>query len=194
MEWGNNVDENHSLNIDWSESFYYPFLCSVLDEPLIPIDSQPTSEPSLDVEGLTEKFQTFLTRAASCRPLFPSSTFGGPPTPSQSSIQSGRPFVGSSIRQVILLEDLPNILHPPTQQAFHEALKAVTDSPVPSVAPIVIIVSDAGLRGEAGQEEGTGQWKGKGKDTVDIRSVLPPGMLLSPYVTQIRCVWPCHPT
>lgn len=87
-----------------------------------------------------------------------------------------------------MLEDLPNILHIPTQEAFHAALKAVIDSPLPSVTPIVVIVSDAGLRGESGQEDGNSTWNRKGKEAIDIRSVLPPGMLTSPYVTQIRSV------
>jgi len=53
---------------------------------------------------------------------------------------------------------------------------------------VVIIVSDTGVRGEVGDERmaaGGGKW---GKDVVDIRSVLPAGLLGSAYVTQIRYV------
>jgi cell cycle checkpoint protein len=55
---------------------------------------------------------------------------------------------------------------------------------------VVIIVSDAGVRGEAGDERmaasgGGGRW---GKDVVDIRSVLGGGLLGSACVTQIGYV------
>jgi hypothetical protein len=54
--------------------------------------------------------------------------------------------------------------------------------------PVVIIVSDAGVRGEAGDERiAAGGW-GRGKDVVDIRSVLPGELLGSAYVTQIGYV------
>lgn len=63
------------------------------------------------------------------------------------------------------------------------------DSTLLGVAPVVIIVSDAGVRGEVADERmsaggggGGGAW---GKDVVDIRSVLPSGLLHSSYVTQI---------
>ncbi|TCD62712.1 Cell cycle checkpoint protein rad17 [Steccherinum ochraceum] len=148
-EWKNGMDDGPSQDID-SDSF----------------DGH---------EGLSEKFQAFVTRAASCRPIFT-------PTP------SAGPSRLSTKRQVILLEDLPNILHAPTQQAFHAALQTVADSPEPPIAPIVIIVSDAGLRGEAGHEDSgtSAPWRPKGKDAVDVRTVLPPSLLVSPYVTQLR--------
>ena len=55
----------------------------------------------------------------------------------------------------------------------------------------MIIVSDAGVRGEVGDDEriaggGGGRW---GKEVVDIRSVLPAGLLGSAYVTQIGYVY-----
>ena len=128
---------------------------------------------------MTDRFQAFVTRAASCRPIFAA----GPsePGPSQTAGQ----------KQVILLEDLPNILHLPTQEAFHTALEAIVNSASPPVAPLVIILSDAGLRGEASQDDwgsNTG-WRSKGKDAVDVRTVLPSSLLVSPYVTQIRFVY-----
>jgi cell cycle checkpoint protein len=56
--------------------------------------------------------------------------------------------------------------------------------------PVVIIVSDAGVRGEVEDERiaAGGGYGGRGKDVVDIRSVLPAGMLGSAYVTQIAYV------
>ena len=73
------------------------------------------------------------------------------------------------------------------------SLQSLVDSDLPGTAPIVIIVSDAGVRGDAMDERmsaggsggGTGSW---GKDVIDIRSVLPSGLLHSVYVTEIACV------
>lgn len=132
------------------------------------------------------KFQAFLTRASSCQSLFSSTSTTAASQSSSSSASSSLP------RKVILLEDLPNILHPKTQDQFHASLQSLVDSDLPGAAPVVIIVSDAGIRGEATDERmsaggsggGTGSW-GKDSDVIDIRSVLPGELLHSPYVTQI---------
>ena len=90
--------------------------------------------------------------------------------------------------RIVLLEDLPNILHGPTQEAFHSALRRLAESPVVPASPVVIIISDAGTRGEDGEDAVGGSlstWKGKGRDILDVRTVLPSSVLLSPYVTQI---------
>ncbi|KAI0794827.1 Rad17 cell cycle checkpoint protein-domain-containing protein [Abortiporus biennis] len=136
----------------------------------------------MDTESLNEKFSSFLTRAATCRPIF-----GIKPhqTSTKQSVTQG-----NTKRQIILLEDLPNILHPSTQTAFHSSLNTVAKHPQ-VVTPVVIIVSDAGLRGEIHEDEmgvggstGSG-WKGKGREAIDVRTVLPSELLVSPYVTQI---------
>jgi len=163
---------------------------------------------SMDQEALFTKFQAFLTRASSCRSIFSPSLAAQQPTPSSSLSQSqstptkppkpplsANPNPPTHKRHIILLEDLPNILHPHTQSQFHAALQALVDSPVvadTSLVPVVIIVSDAGVRGEVVDErlmsDGTagGRW---GKEVVDIRSVLPAGLLGSAYVTQIGYVY-----
>ncbi|OBZ77252.1 Cell cycle checkpoint protein RAD17 [Grifola frondosa] len=147
----------------------------------------------VEFEGLSEKFQTFLTRASNCRSIFSgAATHTTTFSPSQSQ---SRPSQSSSMftpspspinakRQIILLEDLPNILHASTQAAFHAALEAFVASPDPGVAPLVIIVSDAGLRGE-NTDDDVDAWRGRKKEAVDVRNVLPPSLLNSPYVTQI---------
>jgi cell cycle checkpoint protein len=58
---------------------------------------------------------------------------------------------------VILLKDLPNILHPQVAASFHSTLQSFLAREAVGV-PIVIVVSDAGVRGEDTGEEG---WKGK---------------------------------
>ncbi|KAG2004670.1 hypothetical protein CC2G_003205 [Coprinopsis cinerea AmutBmut pab1-1] len=128
-----------------------------------------------DSETLFTKFETFFNRAARCQGL----AFSGPSSSSSSS---------KAKRQLVLLEDLPNILHPKTQSQFHDCLKSLVESPVsdPPV-PVVIIISDTGLRGEARDERIAGGF-GWGKDkeqVVDVRSVLPRDLLHGPYVTQI---------
>ena len=62
------------------------------------------------------------------------------------------------------------------------------DSHAAAGVPVVIIVSDAGVRGEVGDERITAGGWGRGKDVVDIRSVLPRELLGSAYVTQIGYV------
>ncbi|EAU86703.2 hypothetical protein CC1G_06464 [Coprinopsis cinerea okayama7 len=112
-----------------------------------------------DSETLFTKFETFFNRAARCQGL----AFSGPSSSSSSS---------KAKRQLVLLEDLPNILHPKTQSQFHDCLKSLVESPVsdPPV-PVVIIISDTGLRGEARDERIAGGF-GWGKDkeqVVDVR-------------------------
>jgi cell cycle checkpoint protein len=153
----------------------------------------------MDREDLFQKFQAFLTRASTCQSIFSTSdatsrtshsSLHTPPSthcPSQDQSTTVRVTIPPSRKHIILLEDLPNILHSKTQDSFHSSLQALVDSPNPSIAPIVIIVSDSGVRGEASDEK-LAQGGGWGKDVVDIRSVLSPALLASPYVTQIGCV------
>ncbi|GBE84471.1 P-loop containing nucleoside triphosphate hydrolase protein [Sparassis crispa] len=131
----------------------------------------------MEYEGLSDKFRTFLERASSCNSIFPSTTTK--PSSSRPSQAATGPR-----RQIILLEDLPNIAHASTQAAFHAALEAFAGVPEPGVAPLVLIVSDAGLRGEDGEDVG-GAWRARGREALDIRSVLPPALLNSSCVTQI---------
>ena len=84
----------------------------------------------------------------------------------------------------MLLEDLPNVLHQPTQEAFHAALESFVNSPANT--PLVIIISDASVRAETRDERllaGGSGWASR--DTVDIRTVLPPSLLNNPLVRQI---------
>ncbi|KIJ61820.1 hypothetical protein HYDPIDRAFT_158739 [Hydnomerulius pinastri MD-312] len=137
-------------------------------------------EPRRDIEALFDKFQAFLTRAMTCN-----SIFGNTAAPSQSAHTSS-----PSKRQLILLEDLPNLLHLPTQARFQAALQSLC---IPSFStpgpPIVIIVSDSGLRAEQPDDDtwdgGSAGRRWAKKEVLDIRNVLGPELLKSPYVTSI---------
>jgi len=101
----------------------------------------------------------------------------------------GQPSTNSSVHRIILLEDLPNILHHETQSRFHQALASLVNSP-PSdcLVPVVIIISDAGTRGEdLDQRLMDGHGFGTDKSQViDVRTVVPKELLRSVFVTEIR--------
>lgn len=92
----------------------------------------------------------------------------------------------SPTRQIILLEDLPNILHAGTADAFHAALQDYINSP--SSVPIVLVISDAGTRGEDPEDDAMGgrTWGRWRKQTIDVRSVIPHTILNSPYFREIQ--------
>ncbi|KAF8842403.1 hypothetical protein BDN67DRAFT_899264 [Paxillus ammoniavirescens] len=151
-------------------------------------------EPRVETEALFDKFQAFLTRAMTCNSIFGTNCNAfrlphfGSPSPSQSypNTNAQSPIK----RQLILLEDLPNLLHQPTQVRFQAALHSMCIPAANSSAtpgpPIVIIVSDSGIRAEKADDE---TWDGGGrrwaKEVLDIRSVLGPELLTSPYVMRI---------
>ena len=70
------------------------------------------------------------------------------------------------------------------QAAFHAALSSFAAHP--AGAPLVLVLSDAGLRGE--DAEGGGGGCARAREAVDVRSALPLDLLHSPYVTEIACV------
>lgn len=145
-------------------------------------------------ETLFDKFQAFLTRAMTCNSIFGHHNITQTQRPSSGSYSQTQSYTQrSSKRQLILLEDLPNLLHQPTQARFQAALRSLciptsnlSEHPGP---PIVIIVSDSGLRAEQPDDD---TWDGGGnerrwekKEVLDIRNVLGPELLTSPYVTRI---------
>ncbi|KAH8109931.1 P-loop containing nucleoside triphosphate hydrolase protein [Phellopilus nigrolimitatus] len=150
------------------------------------------TEENYERETLNQKFETFLTRAASCRTLSGASSRPAmlsapsqtrfPTSTASSSISSS----SQTRRQVILLEDLPNILHQPTQAVVHAALESFVATPAST--PMIIIISDASTRGDVRDERlshGGGSYL-TARETVDIRTVLPPNFIGGPFVRQIE--------
>ena len=91
----------------------------------------------------------------------------------------------SARRKIVFLEDLPNILHPSVRSRFHDALRAHVERAW-DVAPLVLVVSDAGLCAE-GDSNG-----GRGRDLViDVRTVVPPGLSSGSHFSEIRSVRLC---
>lgn len=165
VEWQNTVDDRFAGDgEDYGQSFSrYSFFPSLKFAAV------------LDYESLVSKFQSFLNRASSCRALSLSST--------SRSAQDTK----SQQRQIILLEDLPNILHHDTAMTFHAALEDFVSQD--NRIPLVCIISDSGLRGEdhesglSTRQPGRGRWD---KQVVDVRSVIPPSVLSSVYFREIR--------
>ena len=158
--------------------------------PTCPIDdslSLPRTSTEFDLEldqnyeALFTKFEAFLTRASTCQNIFPNTDISQP--------SESKTTKSSTRRHIILLEDLPNILHAGTQAQFHEALNSlVTSAPANPAVPLVIIISDAGMRGEASDERiSTGSERNK-IQVVDVRTVLSKDLLIGPYVTEIGCL------
>ena len=60
-----------------------------------------------------------------------------------------------------------------------------------ALAPLVLIVSDAGVRGETGDDASThvAPWKANVKEAVDLRAVIPSSLYGSAFVTNIRYVF-----
>ncbi|KAI6129591.1 Rad17 cell cycle checkpoint protein-domain-containing protein [Pisolithus croceorrhizus] len=167
-------------------------------EDLNDYDYGSSSRPG--TEAIFDKFQSFLTRAMSCSSIFnadeptasqlPVSLQASRSTATQSSYSENHPGCPQK-RQVVLLEDLPNLLHAPTQARFKAVLESlcITSSSSTPSPPVVIVISDAGLRAEQPDDE---SWDGGGSgrrwgrsEILDIRSVLGPELLASPYVTRI---------
>jgi cell cycle checkpoint protein len=183
LEWKNPIDDNFSRN-DYTGQSHTLQLSSWHNKSHTD-DSASSTRDSLEYEGLSEKFQSFLLRASRCQNILTMESSSRAHV-AESSHSSKSTSTTTSRRQIILLEDLPNILHPRTRDKFHSALEMIVNSPDPNPAPIVIIVSDAGLRGEASDEKRSEGFSGSwGSEVVDIRTVLPRSLLNSMYLTKI---------
>lgn len=119
------------------------------------------------------KFEEFISRASACKNV----------------LLTQKLNKSTTKRRIVLLEELPNILHAGTRAQFHETLQNLVnmDASHTDPVPIVIIVSDSGMRGEASDERmSNGHWGRDNDGVVDIRTVLSKELLHSAYVTQIR--------
>ncbi|KAG7092916.1 hypothetical protein E1B28_009221 [Marasmius oreades] len=154
--------------LEWKNAMNDPLDGNGFDSDSIVASSPRLTTSDYDYESSYTKFEAFLTRAASCKNVFSSSA-------------------PSTKRRIILLEDLPNLGHLDTRAKFHNALKAIVETLNPNPVPIVIIVSDSGIRGEAGDERlASGMWKKDQDGALDVYSVLSKELLNGQFVTQLR--------
>ncbi|KAJ3772800.1 Rad17 cell cycle checkpoint protein-domain-containing protein [Lentinula raphanica] len=149
-----------------------------------------SSDPWVSDETSFTKFRLFLERASRCQNVFRTTSTLTTSTPSASSSSSPSSNSNSNLvpqRRIILLEDLPNILHASIRSQFHEAIRSLVENADPDPVPIIIIISDSGMRGEAGDERlASGAWGRDQDGAVDIRNVLPKDVLHGPYVREIK--------
>ncbi len=93
-------------------------------------------------------------------------------------------FTFTRRRKLVLVEDLPNILHPAVRSRFHEALRVHLER-ASDVAPLVLVISDAGVSVEGASNSG------RGRDVaIDVRTVVPPELSSTSLFTEIRFVDP----
>ncbi|KAG8780101.1 Cell cycle checkpoint protein rad17 [Ceratobasidium sp. 428] len=134
-----------------------------------------------DYESAMTKLVAFLDRAGSYSSLTLSNTI---PQPSSSTSTSDTTAIKK--QKILLLEDLPSLSHPRVKSTFHAALvrlaETFSSSPHQTSPPLVIIISDAGLRAD----ESGPSYSYEKTDVLDVRSVLPPALQSSHYVTQVK--------
>ncbi|KAF8811191.1 hypothetical protein BYT27DRAFT_7221588 [Phlegmacium glaucopus] len=149
MEWRNAVGEASSTIYDESASL-----------PSTSTGFHP--EFDQNYEGIFSRFEAFLTRASTCQNIFTN-------VDTQLS-QSTTTTKSTPRRHIILLEDLPNILHARTQAQFHKALNSLGTCQPSSEA------TDERIAGGSGWNK---------MQIVDVRTVLSKDLLGGPYVTEI---------
>jgi len=88
----------------------------------------------------------------------------------------------STRQKLVLVEDLPNILHPTVRSRFHDALRAHIERGR-DIAPLVFVISDAGVSAEGSSTSGRGR-----ELVIDARTVVPPGLSSTSLFTEIRFV------
>ncbi|KAH7100697.1 P-loop containing nucleoside triphosphate hydrolase protein [Auriculariales sp. MPI-PUGE-AT-0066] len=130
--------------------------------------SEDTQAESYDAdrESLSRKFSNFLARAASYSTVVGTSSL-------------------VTRQRIVVLEDLPNVLHPIVLSHFQAALLSFVEQPHDQSCPLVIIVSDAGVRGELRDEHGFGGSGAHETSTVSIRTLLPMQLQQSQFVAQV---------
>lgn len=119
-----------------------------------------------DSESLTNRFTSFLARHA-----YPSLSFASAPS-------SSRP------KKLLLLDDLPNLSHSPTRAAFQQALLEFVGGWTGTGAPLVVVLSETGDSGRAGES-----WKERrGEGDWDLRGLLGREVLDGPSTRVIEFV------
>ncbi|GAA5979469.1 hypothetical protein JCM5350_003916 [Sporobolomyces pararoseus] len=158
-------------------------------------DSQVLNANDDYSESMIQKFNSFLTRAG----MVPSLEFTNPDSSDEEGAQQS-PVASTSSnlkaedtptrrRRLILLEDLPNISHFQTKQAFRSSLLQYLTSPRVN-CPLVLIVSEALTRPGIDSLENSGGGGGggfinRGDENVDSRSVCGLQILQHPACREI---------
>ncbi|KAK7062650.1 RFC checkpoint protein Rad17 [Paramarasmius palmivorus] len=151
--------------VEWRNSMNEESL-GVIDQAFSTLSSQREYDNSFS------KFEMFLHRATNCHTVF---TQGSSSSQSQNTHESRG-------RRVIFLEDLPNVGHLTIRTRFHAALQAVVSSSHGDFVPIILVVSDPGIRGEAEDERlSSGIWRRDNDGAIDAQSVLPKDVLNGPF-------------
>ena len=95
-------------------------------------------------------------------------------TTTQALPVQSKPSFSPSSRRVILLEDLPNISHPPTRSSFNMALDAFLHQSGNQNIPLILIVSENIPRLDEWGAEGSGNnYKDRIDATLTVRSLIP---------------------
>lgn len=129
---------------------------------------------STDRISLSRKFENFLARGSEYSALsFPSTSAAAAST--------------SSARRLLLIDDIPNIQNSSTREAFHEALTQFVETLSETSCPIVIIVSEAGLRVDSSNND-TNSWYSRQQEAITFKTVLPKALQGSPAVANIASV------
>ncbi|EIW78507.1 hypothetical protein CONPUDRAFT_167507 [Coniophora puteana RWD-64-598 SS2] len=188
VEWRNGANERpwtaNSMNIDGD----------------VDADDLPAL---VDTESTMDKFEAFLLRASACSNIFSAAPSSSTPAVSSASTSTSAAPLASvastssrpARRTLILLEDLPNVLHAPTQARLRTALAAFAspssnnNTPGP---PLALVISDSGAgtgAGDTAEWDTTGgryaAWSRGRREVVDVRSVLGPEVLGMPGVMQV---------
>lgn len=142
------------------------------------------------------KLVSFLDRAGS----YTSLSLSNAATSSNSKSDSAQ-STPKRKHKILVLEDFPSLSHPRVRSTLHTTLVRFAESSPPLVSslgpssstsptqahpPLVIILSDAGLRADDSTS-----YSNSREDVLDVRSVLPTALLNSVYVTQIKYVIFC---
>ena len=174
--------------------------------------SQPTDQGGFsDTTGLTEKFAEFLLYATNSRPLAlgqdsSSSAGAGPSQPNGHRAKAVRFDVAESSssstqikqRKVIVVDEVPNMSHSATKEAFQAALESILVKRLPQSAdgklqnvPVVIIISESTARANeeswtSGAGDGTVGWKERLAGTHDARTILTDHIRSHPAFAEIK--------
>ncbi|KAJ3047376.1 Cell cycle checkpoint protein rad17 [Rhizophlyctis rosea] len=155
--------------------------CDIL-EWLNPINTNSLAsmyEGDEDTSGRRQDFPSFMSVSKQF-PDFLAQSGKGPSLDFTPTSSSTPPSTGSG-RQIILVEDLPNVANIATRDAVHSAIRAYAHSRR-STSPLIFIVSDTTITNGA---EGFRNRGPSLDETVTVKSLIPIDILQSRYCSQV---------